>query len=69
MAQTKSMAPRPYLDSKKMQIYGWIQKNVLDKRRRGQRGPTFGTNNFDLEIVFEGHLKVKIIFLNRKTYF
>ncbi|OXU19041.1 hypothetical protein TSAR_012442 [Trichomalopsis sarcophagae] len=31
-----------------------MQKNVLDKSCRGQRGSTFGINNFDLELVFEG---------------
>ncbi|OXU18258.1 hypothetical protein TSAR_002306 [Trichomalopsis sarcophagae] len=50
------------------QIYGWIQKNVLDKSCRGHRGSTFGNNNFELEFVFEGYFKVKIIFLNRKTF-
>ena len=38
-----------------------ISKNDLYKSYREQRGPPNGTNDFDFELYFEGHLKIKAL--------
>ena len=46
-----------------------MQKHFLDKSWRGQRGSPNDIRNIDLELCFQGHFKVKMIFSNKNLYF
>ena len=46
-----------------------VIKNFLDKSCSVSRGPNIGAFEFDLELNFEGQMKVNIDFLNGNPYF